>query len=197
MNHRKYRRCWMQLALALLTTLACPACSTYQRYEASRPENIRQTEAMLSEAGFAVVRIDTAGEAGLAANLPPHELRSYDIESGTVYWYYDPDVCGCVYEGHQAAYDSYEMAMQQQQDTAAYVADSEQEQVASLNALNDRMFPLPSPYWLAVIGGAGGGFFGGRHHGGGGGHHGGGGGHHGGGGGGHHGGGGGGGHGHR
>ena len=89
----------MQLALALLTMLACPACSTYQRYEASRPANIRQTEAMLSDAGFAVVRIDTADQAGLAANLPPHELRSYDIESGTVYWYYDPDVCGCVYEG--------------------------------------------------------------------------------------------------
>lgn len=188
MNRREYRSHRAKLALALLATLAAPACSMYQRYEASRPNNIRHTEATLSEAGFAVVRIDTADQAGLASTLPPHELRKYEVESGTVYWYYDPDLCACVYEGHQEAYDRYEMIVLQQKDTAQYVEESRAQEVASLNALNAGMFPPPSLLWFGAVG-LGGGLSDGGHHGGGGG-----GGHHGGGGWGHHGGGG---HGHR
>jgi hypothetical protein len=183
MNRREYRNCRMQLTLALLATFASPACSMYQRYESARPNNIRQTEAMLSEAGFAVVKIDTADQAGLAANLLPHELRKYDVESGTVYWYYDPNQCACVYEGHQEAYDRYEMVVLQEKDTAQYVEESKANEVASLNALNGLMFPPPSLLWIGALRGIGGGLSGGGgHHGdGGGGHHGGGPGHHGGG----------------
>ena len=165
----------MKLALALIATLASQACSMYQHYEESRPENIRHTEATLSEAGFAVIKIDTADQAGLASNLPPHELRKYDVESGTVYWYYDPDACACVYEGHQDAYDRYEMIVLQEKDTAQYVEESQAREVASLNALNGLMFPPPSLFWLGAMGGGlGGGLSGGGHHGGGVGHHGGG-----------------------
>jgi hypothetical protein len=179
MNRREYRPSRVKLALALIATLASTACSTYRRYEESRPENIRQTEATLSEAGFAVVKIDTADQAGLASNLPPHEQRKYDVESGTVYWYYDPNLCACVYEGHQEAYDRYEMALLQQKDTAQYVEESQAREVASLNALNGGMFPPPTLLWLGAISGglSGGGDRdggGGVHHGGGGGGHGGG-----------------------
>jgi hypothetical protein len=128
---------------ALLLALIASGCSAYRRYEASRPETIRQTESMLSDAGFHAIQIDTSDQAGLAANLPPYELRSYPASSGSVFWYYDPKNCSCVYEGHQAEYDSYLMMARQQHDTADYAAESQEQEVASLNALNGAMFPPP------------------------------------------------------
>ncbi len=82
--------------VALLLALIASGCSLYRRYEASRPETIRQTESMLSDAGFHTIQIDTSDQAGLAANLPPYELRSYPASSGSVFWYYDPKICSCV-----------------------------------------------------------------------------------------------------
>jgi hypothetical protein len=191
--------------VAPLLALIASGCSLYRGYEASRPETIRQTESMLSDAGFHTIQIDTSDQAGLAANLPPFELRSYPASSGSVFWYYDPKTCSCVYEGHQAEYDSYSMMARQQSDTAAYAAESQEQEVASLNALNGAMFPPPILFFGGFQGisgvlpsGGGGGHGGsgrGGHGGGGHGGGGGGGGGHGGGGGGH-GGGGGGGHGH-
>src|SRR5258708_28424967 len=81
--------------VALLYALIASGCSAYRRYEASRPETIRQTESMLSDAGFHTIQIDTSDQAGLAANLPPYELRSYPASSGSVFWYYDPKTCSC------------------------------------------------------------------------------------------------------
>src|ERR1700674_4884375 len=83
--------------VVLLSALIAPSCSAYRRYEASRPETVRETESMLSDAGFHTIQIDTSDQAGLAANLPPFELRSYPTSSGSVFWYYDPKICGCVY----------------------------------------------------------------------------------------------------
>jgi hypothetical protein len=129
--------------VALLVALIASGCAAYRRYQASRPETIRQTESMLSDAGFHSIQIDTSDQAGLADNLPPYELRSYPASSGSVFWYYDPKTCSCVYEGHQAEYDSYLMMARQQRDTADYAAESQEQEVASLNALNGAMFPPP------------------------------------------------------
>src|ERR1700687_1146744 len=179
----------------LLSALIAPSCSAYRRYEASRPETVRETESMLSDAGFQTIQIDTSDQAGLAANLPPFELRSYPTSSGSVFWYYDSKICGFVYEGHQDEFDSYVMMARQQRDTAEYAAMSKEQEVASLNALSGTMFPPPF-FFTGGFGGISGGppsGGGGGHGGSGGGGHGGGGGPGGGGGGGHGGGGGGGG----
>jgi hypothetical protein len=72
---------------------------------------------MLSDAGFKTIKIDTSEQVGLAKNLPPHEIRSYDAQSGTFYRYYDPDICSCVYDGHQDEFDRYKMLVKQQNDT--------------------------------------------------------------------------------
>ena len=174
------------ILIALAGVSIASGCSVYKHYQAAKPENVRQTEAMLTDAGFHTIQIDNSSseQAGLAANLPTYELRQYPVPSGSIYWYYDPDICSCVFEGDQPAFNSYQMAQQQQHDIAEYAAESQDEEVASLNALNGRMFPPPI-LWLGY-----GGFYGGFFHGGGGGHHGGGGvhfggGRHGGGGGGH------------
>jgi len=98
---------------------------------------------MLSDAGFTTIKLDTSDKVGLVQDLPPHEIRSYAAQAGTVYWYYDPDVCSCVYEGHQNEFDRYQMAMRQQNDTAQYAAESGDQEVASLNALSGAFFPPP------------------------------------------------------
>jgi len=127
----------------VLSALIVSGCAAYRHFEASRPEAVKKTEAMLSDAGFSTIKIDTSDKVGLVQDLPPHEIRSYAAQSGTVYWYYDPDVCSCVYEGHQNEFDRYQMALRQQNDTEQYAAESGDQEVASLNALNGMFFPPP------------------------------------------------------
>ncbi|MGA7873270.1 MAG: hypothetical protein WCA22_20460 [Candidatus Binatus sp.] len=102
---------------------------------------------MLSDAGFTTIKLDTSDKVGLVEDLPPHEIRSYAVQSGKVYWYYDPDICACVYEGHQSEFDRYQMALQHQDDPEQYAAESNDEQVSSLNALNGTFFPPPI-FWI-------------------------------------------------
>jgi hypothetical protein len=133
---------------AVLVMIAATGCSVYQHYEDSKPENVRKTEAMLAEAGFTTIKLDSDDKVGLVEELPPYELRSYAVQSGTVYWYYDPDICACVYEGHQGDFDRYLAAQRQESDTAQYAAQSSDQQVASLNALNAGFFPPPL-FWIS------------------------------------------------
>jgi hypothetical protein len=151
------------ILIALAAASIAPGCSVYKHYQAAKPENVQKTEAMLTDAGFHTIQIDNSSseQAGLAANLPTYELRQYAASSGSVYWYYDPDICSCVFEGDQAAFNSYQMAQQQRHDIAEYASQSQDQEVASLNALNGRMFPLPI-LWLGS-----GGFYSGFFHGGG------------------------------
>ena len=150
------QRCFV---LALLLALVASSCSLYRAYEDSKPEAIRQTESMLSDAGFRTIKIDTDDQIGLVEDLPRYELRKYPTSSGSVFWYYDPKICSCVYEGHQDEYDRYQMLVRQQNDTAQYAAELQDEDVTSLNALNGAFFPPP----IIVAGG----FFGGHYLGGG------------------------------
>jgi hypothetical protein len=73
------------------------------------------------------------------------------------------------YEGHQDEFDSYNMLVRQQNDTAQYAAESEGEEVASLYSLNSTCFPPPI-FGFGVYAGAhaigGGGGHGGMHGGG-------------------------------
>jgi hypothetical protein len=110
----------------MLSALIVSACAATRHYETSRPEEVSKTEAMLSDAGFKPTKIDTSEQVGLAKNFSPHEIRNYYAQSGTVYWYYDPDICSCVYEGHQDEFDRYEMLVKQQSDTAKYWFNLEQ-----------------------------------------------------------------------
>ena len=148
--------------VAILSALIMLGCAATHRNDASQPEEINKTEAMLSDAGFRTIKIDTSEPVGLAMSLPLRELRSYDAQSGTVYWYYDPDICSCVYEGHRDEFDRYKMLVRQQNDTVQYVAESEDEEVASLYSLNPNFFPPPI-FWVGGDAHAQGGGHGGGH----------------------------------
>jgi hypothetical protein len=151
-----------RLIVAMLSALIVSGCAATHRYEASRPEEINKTGAMLSTAGFKTIEIDTSEQVGLAKHLPLHELRSYHAQSGTVYWYYDPNICSCVYEGHQDEFDRYEMVVRQRNDIAQYAAESKDEEVAALYSLNPTIFPPPI-FWVGGDAGARGGGHGGSH----------------------------------
>jgi hypothetical protein len=130
---------------------------------------------MLVDAGFQKIVIDPSDTDSLASHLTPYELRSYPASGGQVIWYYDPDQCTCVFEGSQDACDRYQMLVRQQSDLAQYAAQSEDQEIVSLNAMNGTMFPPPI-FWIGGSsergrrGGRGGGHGGGHGAGGHGGH---------------------------
>jgi hypothetical protein len=126
---------------------AASGCSFYRRYQASKAANVRQTESMLADAGFQKIVVDPSDPDGLASHLTPYELRSYPASGGQVIWYYDPDQCSCVFEGGQDAGDRYQMLVRQQSDLAQYAAESQDQEIASLNAMNGTMFPPPI-FWI-------------------------------------------------
>jgi len=98
---------------------------------------------MLTESGFQADELNSPDQIEVAKNLPTHEMHYYDTGNGPVFWYYDPDECGCVYVGGTGDYDRYEDAQKQQRDISEYAAETQDEQVASLYVLNPVMFPPP------------------------------------------------------
>ncbi len=163
-------------SIACSIVFAAAGCSLYQHYEASRPAAVTLTESALAEAGFERMEAHYPDQLQMVQGLPTYAMHSYPTPNGNVYWYYDPGNCGCVFEGNAEAFQKYQWELTQENDTAAYVADSEDNDVVALNALNESMFP-PSIYLLGlgpVAGGigihhgspGGGGGFGGHHPGG-------------------------------
>jgi hypothetical protein len=146
----------IKLALTCAIFTLAGSCSLYDNYEAGRPANIMELEARLVTAGFRRVPIETPEQNGAVAALLLHRLNRYQSATGSVYWYADPTVCHCLYEGDQKAYDNYAGILQQQNDTAEYVNDVEPEQVAGLSPFG-YVFPAPVLLggWPVMIPGGG------------------------------------------
>ncbi|MFZ0658082.1 MAG: hypothetical protein WAM05_05155 [Candidatus Binataceae bacterium] len=159
-------------SIACSIVFAAAGCSLYQHYKDSRPAAVAETESALAEAGFERMEAKYPDQLQMVSGLPTYSMHSYPTPNGNVYWYYDPGNCGCVFEGNAEALQKYQWALTQGNDTTAYVADSRDDDVVALNALNESMFP-PSLYLLGlgpVAGGigihghaGGGGGFGGHH----------------------------------
>ncbi len=127
--------------LAILVMFAAGALSACASRNSST--QIAEAEAMLTEAGFEPVELGSPDQIEVARTLPTHEMHYYDTGNGPVFWYYDPDQCGCVYVGGSADYDRFEDAQKQEHDISEYAAETQDEQVASLYVLNPVMFPPP------------------------------------------------------
>jgi hypothetical protein len=111
-----------------------------------------ELEARLERAGFRRVPIETPEQNGAVEQLPLHRLNRYQSAEGSVFWYADPTVCSCLYEGDLRAYENYRGQIQQEQDTAEYVNDSQPEQVAFLSPFG-YAFPPPVLFgeWPVMI----------------------------------------------
>jgi hypothetical protein len=145
--------------VALMMCALAASCSIYSAYEQSKPANVMKLEARLTQAGFHRVSIDTPEQDGAVAELPLHRLNRYDSAQGSVFWYADPTICHCLYQGDEVAYQRYLDLLQQEQETAEYENDVRPEQVAYLSPFG---YAFPPPLllggWPLLIPGDGGGF---------------------------------------
>ncbi|HKF30668.1 MAG TPA: hypothetical protein VKB29_15605 [Candidatus Binataceae bacterium] len=118
------------------------SCATATNNEAT----VRDTEAKLEDAGFTKVLVDTPSED--LENLPTLKLNKYQTASGTVFWYYDPDYCQCLFEGNQAEADRYELALQHQNDLAQYQQNETEESIAQQGLMASAFNgAVPSPFF--------------------------------------------------
>jgi hypothetical protein len=131
------------IVLWIVTALA--ACSSK-----NSSHEVEQTEEMLSDAGFNPVVLQSADEIAIANTLPAHQMHYYNTVSGPVFWYYDPDQCGCVYVGGTGDYERYQVALKSEHDVDDYVAETQDTQVASLYTINPWAFPAPFMYTTGV-----------------------------------------------
>jgi len=138
-------RIFIRSLFALLACAIASSCSLYRNYKDSRPANVMETEARLARAGFRRVPIETPEQDGAVAQLPMHKLNRYDSAKGSVFWYLDPDVCHCLYEGDESTYQQYVGILEQEQQTAEYVNDVRPEQVAYLSPFG---YAFPTPLLL-------------------------------------------------
>jgi hypothetical protein len=77
-------------------------CATIQRHQA------RETERLLTEAGFQMQPADTPERQDDLRSMPPYRLVSRTKAGHIVYTYADPDDCRCVYVGGDKEYSEYE-----------------------------------------------------------------------------------------
>lgn len=154
LDHIEMRSQGLRL-VAMSAVLFVASCSLYEDYEASTPAKIMETEARLVKAGFERVPIQTPEQGGAVEQLPLHRLNRYSSVDGSVFWYADPTVCSCLYEGDQAAYDRYAGQLQQEHDTAEYMNQQEPAQLVNLSPFG-YAFPPPLifrtwPVWVPPI----------------------------------------------
>ena len=109
------------VAAAVLVLLGC----------SNQPQTQSKTD-LLSESGFKVMSLNTPAKVASFKKLPPHRLSQTTFKGKQVWVYPDRNVCGCIYVGSPAAYNTYlKKATDQMIDT----------RVAQLNADTDPYNP--------------------------------------------------------
>src|ERR1700693_2001421 len=129
------------------------ACSALDDYKESQPPNVARMETRMEQAGFHKISIETPEQNGAVEQLPLHKLNRYDSAKGSVYWYADPTVCKCLYSGDQQDYVRYVGILEQENDTAEYINDTQPDQVAYLSPFGET-FPPPTMFgagWPVLI----------------------------------------------
>ena len=91
----------MMLAGVLLTAMLI-GCTAIGRNRAA------ETTALLTQAGFKLIKADTPERMAKLNALTPYKVIPWKRKSGgTVYAYPDPDPCQCVFVGSPKQYDRF------------------------------------------------------------------------------------------
>lgn len=138
--------------IILLATISAVvgSCAAYNDYLAKRPAKVMETESQLTQAGFRKVAIQTADQHSAVAGLQLERLNQYQSADGRIFWYADPKLCQCLFEGDQVAHDHYEELLKTQSDTAEYANSGRPQEVEDLSSFGDT-FPTPVQGWPFVI----------------------------------------------
>jgi hypothetical protein len=100
----------LSIALSACTTGSNPLSLSY------KPES---KEDLLASSGFKILSLNTPTKVAAFKGLPAHRLTRTTFKGRQVWVYPDRNVCGCLYIGSQAAYDTFiKKGRQQMIDTA-------------------------------------------------------------------------------
>ena len=100
--------------LSALMALIC-GCATVNPMVALSPpqtlqEQAQEIEPMLDTAGFQSLHISNPEQKNRLRTLPAMKLGYYHDQHGAAnYWLADPDYCGCLFHGDEAAYERYQL----------------------------------------------------------------------------------------
>lgn len=115
------------IQMALVAALACGGCATARA---------RNTETMLSAAGFRTMTPSTPEQQANFAASPPYQLVRHEFNGSVTYTYADKKN-GIVYKGNESNYQRFQQLSIQQQIT--------QDQLAAAQ-LNQQAY-WAGPYW--------------------------------------------------
>lgn len=82
----------------------------------SPQERAQEIESMLDTAGFVPLTASSPEQKDRLRSLPSMELGYYRDQQGAAnYWLADPDYCGCLFHGDQAAYERFQVLQKDSQ----------------------------------------------------------------------------------
>jgi hypothetical protein len=102
----------------VLVMLALGGCSGRVKSPSART-----VETELASSGFRTVVPDTPQKQELVKRLPKRKLTEGTRNGKRYYWFADPDGCGCVYVGGEAAYRRYDQLAQARDNIKSNRAD--------------------------------------------------------------------------
>ena len=101
----------------MLAALALAGCS------ATKSPSPGTVESNLASAGFRGVVPDTPKKQEAIKRLQARRLTEGMRNGKRYYWYADPEGCGCVYVGNEAAYQRYDQLAQARDNVSSDTAD--------------------------------------------------------------------------
>jgi hypothetical protein len=105
-----FGRGWLSGLLVLLGGCAAVNPMTTSRVPQTAQEQADEIEPMLDTAGFQSLVASSSQQKDRLKALPSMKLGYYvDQHGATNYWLADPEYCGCLFHGDEAAYQRYQL----------------------------------------------------------------------------------------
>jgi len=98
----KHSSATAMMLTGVLLPMMLIGCAAVRRNQAA------ETTALLTQAGFKLIKADTPERMAKLNALTPYKVIPWKRKSGgTVYAYADPDPCQCVFVGSRKQYDAF------------------------------------------------------------------------------------------
>lgn len=90
---------------------ACAVAAVAAFVTPTAAQTLAQREDLIWKAGFTPYGYGTPMFQRAAQSLPPHKFVHHAANGVTTYYYYDPTICACVYQGTEANWQAYKSDM--------------------------------------------------------------------------------------
>ncbi|MBV8055444.1 MAG: hypothetical protein JO071_09425 [Deltaproteobacteria bacterium] len=107
---------WLSALLALVCSCTAVNPMVAQSSPRTAREQAQEIEPMLDTAGFQSLHVSNPEQKNRLKALPAMTLGYYLDQHGVAnYWLADPDYCGCLFHGDEAAYERYQLLQKDNQ----------------------------------------------------------------------------------